>query len=480
MEATSIIQDDQILDSEILVEEVEVALRLLKLGRSKGADGLSAEHLIYGGTAIVLWLKKILNRIISLEEVPSCLKEGVIIPVYKGKGKDPMVTHSYRGITLSSVIAKTFEIVILNRMSPVLDRLGFPDINQTAFQKGISCADAIFSTQEVLLHYIRQGESPFLCFYDIEKAFDSIEFPVLLSHLQSIGISGKSWRLIKSWYDSPTSRVKLHNRVSDPFLITRGVKQGSVLSPSLFLVVMNTLIQKLRSISCGASLQGIYTGTAIHADDVRCIAPNVQSLLTQSSEIQSFTDEVGLKLNFSKLEVIRISQIPSKESTQVKIGQDVIAPSRSARCLGVQWQHNLSASESVKVNISKARKAFFSLGSTGVFHGKLNPLSASSIFETCIIPILLYGCETWLLDSTCLQDLEKFRRILGLSKFHSKTAVRVALHWPSMSTRTLLRKLSFLGKLICNNADTMSFPEYLLQSVWTIYILFQLCSNVGC
>ena len=152
-------------------------------------------------------------------------------------------------------------------MSPVLDRLGFPDINQTAFQKGISCADAIFSTQEVLLHYIRQD--------DIEKAFDSIEFPVLLSHLQSIGISGKSWRLIKSWYDSPTSRVKLHNRVSDPFLITRGVKQGSVLSPSLFLVVMNTLIQKLRSISCGASLQGIYTGTAIHADDVRCIAPNV-------------------------------------------------------------------------------------------------------------------------------------------------------------------------------------------------------------
>ena len=149
-------------------------------------------------------------------------------------------------------------------------------------------------------------------------------------------LSGKSWRLIKSWYDSPTSRVKLHNRVSDPFLITRGVKQGSVLSPSLFLVVMNTLIQKLRSISCGASLQGIYTGTAIHADDVRCIAPNVQSLLTQSSEIQSFTDEVGLKLNFSKLEVIRISQIPSKESTQVKIGQDVIAPSRSARCLSLR------------------------------------------------------------------------------------------------------------------------------------------------
>ena len=112
MEATSIIQDYQILDYEILVEEVEVALRLLKLGRSKGADGLSAEHLIYGGTA---GSRKYLIELFFLEEVPSCLKEGVIIPVYKGKGKDPMVTHSYRGITLSSVIAKAFEIVILNQ-----------------------------------------------------------------------------------------------------------------------------------------------------------------------------------------------------------------------------------------------------------------------------------------------------------------------------------------------------------------------------
>ena len=57
LEATSIIQGDQILDSETLVEEV--ALPLIKLGWSKCADGLSAEHLFYGGTAIVLSLKKI-------------------------------------------------------------------------------------------------------------------------------------------------------------------------------------------------------------------------------------------------------------------------------------------------------------------------------------------------------------------------------------------------------------------------------------
>ena len=166
--------------------------------------------------------------------------------------------------------------------SPVLDEIGFPDINQTAYQKGISCADAIFSTQEVLLNYIRQGESPFLCFYDIEKAFDSVEFPILLHHLFSIGINGKSWRLIKSWYQSPISCVKLNNNLSAPFSISRGVKQGSVLSPSLFLVIMNSFLQRMRNLNSGGSLHGTFTGSAVHADDVRSIAPSIQSLGMQN------------------------------------------------------------------------------------------------------------------------------------------------------------------------------------------------------
>ncbi len=59
-----------------------------------------------------------------------------------------------------------------------------------------------------------------------------------------------------------------------------------------------------------------------------------------------------------------------------------------------------TASRAVQENISKARRAFFALGSLGAFQGDLNPLSSRSIFETSVIPILLYGCETWLLDSS--------------------------------------------------------------------------------
>ena len=479
LEADSFTNDDQILDFEVTDDEVESALSFLKLGRSKGADGLNAEHLLYGGKTVVRWLRKIFNSIISLEEIPHCFKEGIIIPVYKGKGKDPLHPMSYRGITLSSIIAKTFEVVILKRMSPILDERGFPDINQTAFQRGISCNDAIFSTQEVLLNYIRQGENPFLCFYDIEKAFDSVEFPILLTHLFTAGINGKSWRLIKSWYDSPTSRVKHGNKLSSSFLVNRGVKQGSVLSPSLFLIVMNSLLQRMRDLNCGGSIHGTFIGTAVHADDVRSIAP-IQSVASQFSEINDFVTSAGLKLNPSKLELIRISQ-SLKDSVQVFIGDHVCVTKNSARCLGIQWQGNLSASESISTNISKARRAFFGLGSTGVFHGKLNPLSGSSIFETCIIPILLYGSETWLLDSSCIRALEKFqceigRRILKLSKFHANDVIRIALHWPSVATRVLLRKLSFLSKLLTNSNDILSsriFTTLAMDEIYSISVVQQ-------
>ena len=253
LEAKSLLNDDQILDTSITLEEIEAAVNTLKLGRSKGADGLNSEHLLYGGPTLMLWPMKIFNAIISLEEVPTCFKEGVIIPVYKGRevptcfkegviipvykgrevptcfkegviipvykgrGKDPLCWPVVTGVLHSSIMGKTLEIVILKRMSPFLDEIRFPDVNQTAYQKGVSCTDAIFSTQEVLLNYIRQGEKPFLCLYDIEKAFDSVEFPILLQHIFSIGINGKSWRIIKAWYQIPTSRVKHENSRLPPF-----------------------------------------------------------------------------------------------------------------------------------------------------------------------------------------------------------------------------------------------------------------------
>ena len=61
--------------------------------------------------------------------------------LYKGKGRDPLLAKNYRGISITLVIGKLFERILLQRLIPVLEDLGIPHYTQTAYQAGISCAD---------------------------------------------------------------------------------------------------------------------------------------------------------------------------------------------------------------------------------------------------------------------------------------------------------------------------------------------------
>ena len=112
------------------------------------------------------------------------------------------------------------------------------------------------------------------------------------------------------------------------------------------------------------------------------------------------------------------------------------------------------------MNIKKARRAFFARGS-GVFHGTLNPLSSKNIVECCVLPVLLYGAESWILNKTLLQKLESFqaelaKRILRLPIHTSNHASLFALQWPSVRSHVLMIKLSYLFKVIRNDISLSS------------------------
>ena len=130
-------------------------------------------------------------------------------------------------------------------MERVLAKAGFPHLNQSAFRRHVGCADAIFASQELIARYISDGSTVYMCLFDLQKAFDSVEFPVLLDRLFSIGINGKTWRLIRDWYAGGTCRVHIDGAFSTSFSIKRGVRQGSVLSPTLFSIVMDHCLHHL-------------------------------------------------------------------------------------------------------------------------------------------------------------------------------------------------------------------------------------------
>ena len=84
-----------------------------------------------------------------------------------------------------------------------------------------------------------------------------------------------------------------------------------------------------------------------------------------------------------------------------------------------------------------AKRAFFAFEAMGSFHGMLNLISVRGIYEACAVPVLLFGCENWILTDSILHQLESFQgenghRILKLSKHLSTLSTRLALRWPSI------------------------------------------------
>ena len=96
----------------------------------------------------------------------------MLSPVFKGHGKDPFLVDGYRGINVTSVLAKVLESLVLDRMGLTLQEAGVPHLNQTAYRRYIGCAEALFATQEAIAQYVEEGSPVYLCLYDLQKAYD--------------------------------------------------------------------------------------------------------------------------------------------------------------------------------------------------------------------------------------------------------------------------------------------------------------------
>ena len=167
---------NDILEAPFDVEELASAIKKLKSGKSGDANGFLLEH---GDHSIILWLQSVFNKILTFEDIPPCILLSECLREKAEIHTTPTTTEELPR-NLLSVISKCLEMVLLNRLESWLMDNGFPQYGQTVYQKGISCADAIFSTQEAILHNMQVGDYPTLCNFVLEKAF---KYPALLEHL---------------------------------------------------------------------------------------------------------------------------------------------------------------------------------------------------------------------------------------------------------------------------------------------------------
>ena len=227
---------------------------------------------------------------------------------------------------------------------------GLPHVNQSAYRKAVSCLDAIFATHEVVAKHLRGGSCVYMCLYDLQKALDSVEYLVLLEKLFDVGVNGKMWTLLKSWYDGGSCKARMGEMLSENYQVARGVKQGVDAVPSTLSFGYGPSFQAVAGIWCGFDNQHILV-RKFPSDNVRTLATNEESLQCQVALLRVFAEENLLKLNISKYEIVPFLSQKGIALPFCEVERSVMPAGNVGKCLGYLWRGDLSASTSIDENI---------------------------------------------------------------------------------------------------------------------------------
>ena len=300
--------------------------------------------------------------------VPSSFTCSTVIPIFKGGGKDPVSPANYRGISLSSIISKLFEKLLLVPLQDKLLHLIHP--LQGGLRPGYSTAHTSFILHEAIAECKLNRDIPFLALVDVQKAFDTVWHSGLFYKLFHLGVRGDLWHTLFNWYSSSTSSVLWYDRVSRPF----PVRQGAVLSPllyPLYAVFTSELLFLLEASDLEVRIGTVYVGSPTFADDMALIASSQEDLQGMLSVVDKYANKWGYRINPSKSAVLIFSRkkLPSYECS---IFNSSIPTLSSARHLGLLLSTSSSTINRTTRSITSSRSAYYALSALGARHTGVN------------------------------------------------------------------------------------------------------------
>ena len=287
-------------DNEMYVNEKEVTSIISKLKKEKsaGPDKLSNEHLIFSSNILHKLLSLLFTAMFKYSIIPTKLMNVFISPIIKDNCGDHTSKSNYRPISISCVISKVFESIILNKCK---DYLVVND-NQFAFKQNHSTTMCVQAIKQIIFDYNDNSTPIYACFLDISKAFDCVNNDRLIEILFKRRVPVFIINILSYWFINQTFFVKWQNVISKGFNPTCGLRQGSVISPILFNVYINELSVSLNRIKSGCIFNNVLINNIIYADDIALLAPSWKGLqkLIYNCELFGYSFNVDFNTNKSK------------------------------------------------------------------------------------------------------------------------------------------------------------------------------------
>ena len=176
---------------------------------------------------------------------------------------------------------------------------------QAGFRSGRSCIDNVFTLNEIVQGRLRENKVTYAFFLDIQKAFDTVWHQGLWYRLWELGVRGRMWRVIKRMYQVTKSSVLLDGEISNQFDISQGVAQGCSLSPILFSVFINDLLNEVEKSGSGISIsEDCKVGGLMFADDFVGLAGDKDDLQKLIDVVYAFCKKWRLRANIKKSAVM--------------------------------------------------------------------------------------------------------------------------------------------------------------------------------
>lgn len=443
------------MQSHITTEDVLSAIKMLKPDKNDGNFGLSTNHFINAcdelGVYIALMLSSLLVHGMTTDDMNMC----TMLPIPKGKNSNLTDSGNYRGIALSSIFGKVFDLIFLSKFSDCL----CTSEQQFGFKRQHSTSMCSMVLKETLAYYTVDGGTAFCTFLDATKAFDRVDYCKLFRILLKRNIPYIYLRLLLNLYTSSIASVAWNGVCSRSFCVRNGVRQGGIISPILFCVYIDGLLNQLSESGVGCYIGHIYTGVLAYADDIVLLAPTPSAMRTLLKICEDYGKLYSVVFNAAKSACLQVTKVPRLEATDVEFyidGKKLASVDKFSH-LG----HIISAKLDDRDDILRGRNSLCGkVNNVLVYFQQCAPLVKVKLLRSYCSD--LYGCTLWDMSHSCVEDVcvawrKGVRRALGLpNRTHSALLAPVSGFLP-LKDELMCRVTSFIANCLCSVNSIVNF-----------------------
>ena len=299
------------IDEGITREEVEQALGELKRRAAPGTDGLTSRNGWQQGVSGLLALP--LQLVLGQWDDPHRMEECNCTHT-KRRVRCVCRMNELRGISLVPVAYKAMCGIIQERLTQVVGERNLVAEEQGGFRRGRGCRDQLLTL--MLLGQIKamSKRGMFAGFINFRKAYDRVDREKLWGCLERMGLGGCVSAFLKVVYTGTRSEVKVGEEHSKPFRVACGLRQGCILSPLLFSLYINSLVNKLKRADVGVMCRGQLISALLYADDALIFAEDEELMRRGLDILAEWCEEWSVKVNVEKCGVMHLRRKGVKRS----------------------------------------------------------------------------------------------------------------------------------------------------------------------